>query len=219
MTDPYVISDKLSLPGYTPSEAMLLAADDDGTVAVAPITVSSIVKFVRSTNVPLFEVWRVPPQNMVRDGSNGGKYVLGNWLAERPPLEERTSTTPFPAVVLNYFDNSGGALNRSTGIFTVPTSGSYRHSMTLRVVNVSSSRGSFGVFLQVNGVRTLGDYSLNTGDNGFKDYKHFHTEMWHEAGDQIAFQINVNGGDGAHGMFARWAVVRASSIVPVVTPV
>lgn len=219
MSEPYIISDKLALSGYVPPESMLLATDDDGNVELAPVSVASVVKFIASTNVPMFEVWRVPPQGMVRNGSNGGKYVLGNWLADRPALEDRTPTTPFPAVVLNYFDNSAGAFDRGSGIFTVPASGTYRHSMTLRVVNISSSRGSFGVFVQVNNVRTLGDFYLNTGDNGYKDYHHFHTEMWHEAGDEIAFQVIVNGGDGANGIYARWAVVRASSVIPVATPV
>ncbi len=51
----------------------------------------------------MFEVWCVPPQNMIRSGGNSGVYALGNWRAERPPMEERTSSTPLPAVILNYY--------------------------------------------------------------------------------------------------------------------
>jgi hypothetical protein len=211
-TDTFIVSGQVQLPDYAPGESVLIETDNSDTVQVLPVSTQSVHRFLYSTNVPMFEVWMVPPQAMV----TGTYCVLGNWQAQRPPLESRTSTTPLPAVVLNYFDNSAGDLDGTSGVFTASTSGTYRHSMTIRVNDLNSNTGSYGAFVRVNGVRSLGDFFFNTGDTGFHEYHHFSTEMWHNAGDEIAFQALVNSEDGANGVFARWAVVRASAMIPVV---
>ncbi|BBI30582.1 hypothetical protein QKT49_gp181 [Acanthamoeba castellanii medusavirus] len=210
--EPYIVSDAIYLSGTVDSEPTLLEKDVDGFIHASTTSTRDMYELIYMTNAPVFEVWCIPPGNMVRDGSSNGVYTLGNWQAAKP--EVRNETTPISAVVLNYFDDSDGALNRTSGIFTVPVSGTYRHSMTLQVRNFTSSRGSSGVFVQVNGVRTVGDYHRNAGDNAFAEYHHFHTELWHNAGDQVAFSSITNGGDGASGTFARWAVVRAATDIP-----
>lgn len=203
MADAYTISEELLKPGYaTNGEAMLVNTNEDGLVRISPpVSVTAARRFIRSTNVPLFEVWRRPPGNLT-DGSN---VVLGWWRATRPPGSENA---PLPAYVLNHYDRSGGALDLDTGIFTVPVSGIYRHSLGLKVRHTSGS-AIVAIHVRVNGVRTLGDSHRNTGDDGFHDHYSFSTEMWHDAQDQVSFQVSTSSGS-SEGIFARWALLRAA---------
>jgi hypothetical protein len=202
-TTAYTISKELLKPGYaTKSEALLVNTNEDGLVSIAPpISVTAVKRFIRSTNVPVFEVWRVPPGNL----ADGSTTVLTAWRSDRPPGSEKA---PLPAYVLNHYDRSGGAFNLATGVLTIPKSGIYRHSLGLKVRNASGS-AAIGIHVRVNGVRTLGDSHRNTGDDGFRDHYSFTTEMWHDAQDQVAFQVSTSGGS-SEGIFARWVVLRAA---------
>jgi hypothetical protein len=212
---PYTVTQHAQMPGYagesSDGSGALIETDNTGLVHSSPITVRETQTFVYSTNVPMFEVWTVPPAQM-----EASTYTLTGWQPTRTTT--RGVASLIPAIILNYYDNSDGALNYTTGVFTVPASGLYRHSMTLRVDDVDSNEGSFGAFVGVNGVRTVGDYFLNTGDSGYHDYHHFFTEIWHTQGDEITFMVPVNGGDGATGLFARWVVVRSAASLPVTVP-
>lgn len=201
--EPYVISEELLKTGYaTNGDSLLMNTDHGGLVSIVPpVSVPAVRRFIRSTNVPMFEVWRVPPGNL----ADGSTTVLTNWRADRPPGAENA---PLSAYVLNHYDRSQGAFDRTTGIFTVPVSGIYRHSLGLKVRNASGSAVT-AVHVRVNGVRTLGDSHRNTGDDGFHDHYSFTTEMWHDAQDQVAFQVAISGGS-SEGMFARWVVLRAA---------
>jgi hypothetical protein len=210
--EPYTISGIVYLPDTVADTSVLVEKDVNGYFLTSTISTMKMYEFIYQTNVPFFEVWCVPPSSMVGGGPSGASYTLSGWQSAQPT--QRDGSTPASALMLHYFDESGGALDLASGVFTVPVSGNYRHSMTLQVKNFTSSQGSSGVFVQVNGVRTVGDYYLNAGDNAFAEYHHFHTELWHNAGDRVAFVTITNGGDGTAGTYARWVVVRASAMLP-----
>lgn len=199
----YAIANRAQLEDYTSASSSILAADDTGLLVQAPYSMEELAQRVGMSNRPVFAVWCVPPQDMSANGpSTQGSYNIGNWRTSKD------GSVPSEALALRFGDVSGGALDRTTGNFTVARSGLYRHSMYLRMN--SSSNGAYGLFLRINGLRHVGDFLTTPADTFFKDSLHFSTEQWHEAGEVINFTLVTTFTDGsADGIFASWTVTLA----------
>lgn len=178
----------------------ILEADGMGSLHKAEVSLTELSKYIDSRNDYLFSVWTVPPNGLDEGGATNGTYVLDDWKSAR-------GTTPGEAVVMGFYDNSDGALDAATGIFTVPVDGLYRHSMYVRM---RSYGGNFGIFVQIGGLRHVGDFFPVTTDTTFNDCHSFSAEVWHRAGDEVCFQLSTTDstGSGADGRFAHWAITR-----------
>jgi hypothetical protein len=201
----YIVSGHLQLLGYlapTASDPILIATDDIGLISESPFSASEIQKYTNMINMPVFAVWAVPPQGMNNGGSTNGAYLVTDWQSQRASGE-----APAEAIALTFYDNSSGALDLSSGLLTVATAGFYRHSMYLHMEVTHA--GNFGVFVQINGLRHVGDFCQTTADSTFSDSHHFSTEIWHNAGDQVGFQIATTDTNSANGLFASWTTTLA----------
>jgi hypothetical protein len=111
-------------------------------------------RYVGMANAPMFDAWTVPPQNMSANGpATQGTYIITGWQAQ---TADPDAAAPAEAKAMVFFDESDGAFDPSTGIFSVPKSGNYRHSMYMRIRG--NNDGNYGIFLRVNGVRHVGDF-------------------------------------------------------------
>lgn len=197
--------ENLALPDLAPSdgEPAVLQVGLDGKVSTSATKVSTLKKLLKQSSLPLFDVWAVPPSNM-----NVGKYTITNWQDAQPV--ERDTSTPIPSVVLHYYDQSAGALNKTSGILTIPESGSYRHSVCVKSVN-RGDQGSLGITLRINGSDTMGKFFLTTGDGSYGDMRNYTDEHYHEAGDTVQVVVMSNTAEGTDGVYSKWTVTRIST--------
>jgi hypothetical protein len=190
---------------------MLLDADDTGIVDASPFTASDVSKHLEMVNDRLFSVWTVPPQGMTTNGPDGGLYQLGNWRIDGQ------GSVPPEATVLTFYDDTSGALDSVGGLFKVPVSGLYRHSMYAHFQTIGHT--NFGIFVQINGLRHVGNFARTPEDVVFGDCAHFATELWHQQDDEIGFLCGTSYTDTTtNGYFAHWTVSlsydSASSGIP-----
>jgi hypothetical protein len=152
-------------------------------------------------NRRLFSVWTVPPQNMVVDGPTEGVYRLGNWRIDA------AGSVPAQATALSFYDSTDGALDHTTGLFNVPRTGIYRHSLYAHVQTIGHT--NFGLFVEVNGMRHVGNFARTPEDVVFGDSAHFAIEMWHQENEKIGFLCATAHTDTTiNGYFAHWTVTR-----------
>ncbi|BBI30583.1 hypothetical protein QKT49_gp180 [Acanthamoeba castellanii medusavirus] len=202
MTSPYTIPHVVQAAAIEDGVgSMLLDVDDAGNVAPSPFTSVDISKRLDMVNKRLFSVWTVPPQNMIVDGPTQGIYRLGNWRVDAD------GSVPAQATVLTFYDKTEGGLDYETGLFSVPASGLYRHSLYTHVQTIGHT--NFGIFVETNGLRHVGNFARTPEDVVFGDSAHFSTELWHDENDKIGFLCATAHTDTTiNGRFAHWTVTR-----------
>ncbi|QPB44494.1 hypothetical protein [Medusavirus stheno T3] len=183
-----------------PQKPAILEADATGSLHKAEVSLTDLSDYIEARNDYLFSVWAVPPNQLDEGGATNGTYVLKDWKSAR-------GTTPVESTVMGFYDRTDGALDPTTGSFTAPVDGVYRHSMYVRM---RSYGGNFGIFVQIGGLRHVGDFFPVTTDAALDDCHSFSVEVWHRAGDQVCFQLSTtdSAGSGADGRFAHWSVTR-----------
>jgi hypothetical protein len=167
----YAISNQVQLSGYAADpqgDPVLIAVDDAGLLSKSTYDATELRRYVGMANVQMFDAWTVPPQNMSANGpATQGTYLISGWQAQ---TADPDTVAPAEAKAITFSDGSGGAFDLATGIFSVPKSGNYRHSMYMRIRG--NNDGNYGIFLRVNGVRHVGDFFKIPNDAVFDNSCH-----------------------------------------------
>lgn len=198
----YIISNQWRLPAYA-DESMpkvLFASAHDGVVDPASFSAVDLDVFSRSGNEQLFKIWNVPGADMV---SSTRRYRLHSWSSAK----STNPSDPLPARALNFYDHSeNDELDLSTGIYTVPEAGLYRHNLSCHVT--TSGNPNCGLFIEINGFRHQGSFLRLPSDDVYGDYFDLNVELAHEKDDQVAVQFNILNDGSASGVVTTWAMDR-----------
>jgi len=204
----------VTAPQYAQSLPTVLSTVQTGLVADSGVTSSTLTTVFSSANVPMFEAYQIPPALTFNLSSNTGFIILDQpWSTERNTAP--TSSTPLPAITLNYFNNVPGSFNTSNGSFTAPYTGLYRHNMDLHIQAANYANWA-GVFIMVNGIQTLGSFNVTSGDTAFYDYYSISADVAHVAGDIVQFGLLYS--DVSVGYFQTFYSSISYTSIAIATP-